>query len=156
MAKAAVKTSVPQARVRTLDRSRAFGTVHPPEDGLHYEQGGFYFDADGVHVPRAGDPKTAPRPTTVPKAAPAQSADDAYDEESERATDAVTAPEVNLTAWALGTEKYVFGKVMKAFRDRFSTNITNEIDGLTFLIDEGVVTAAQVAEARGEDWAERA
>jgi hypothetical protein len=151
------RATVAESSVRMLDRSRPFGTVHPPEGSLYYAQDGFYFDANGRHVPLAGDPQMPARPA-APAAAVAAAANEGNggDAGGEEANGAVLVGDVNLTAWALGTQKYVFGKVMKAFRDRYSINIVNEIDGLTFLIDEGVVTAAQVAEARGRDWAERA
>ncbi len=46
---------------KTLDRSRAYGTNHPPVNGCHYEQDHSHFDNEGHEVDDKGKRVTGER-----------------------------------------------------------------------------------------------
>lgn len=49
---------------------------------------------------------------------------------------------VNLAAWARGTQQYIFGEVAKAIRAKYNKQVSERVDALDFLIEQGVVSAA--------------
>ena len=54
------------------------------------------------------------------------------------------APAVNLTAWAIGEEKILFGTVRQEIRQRFNVVVSNEPDALAVLVRENVVRAEDI------------
>lgn len=63
---------------------------------------------------------------------------------STRPADSVKSNEPNLTAWAKGETKILFGTVRDTIRGRFNVVVSNEPDAIEVLIREGVVTAAEI------------
>lgn len=115
---------------RMLDKSRPFGTVHPPLDGMRYEQGGVLFDLDGYPQGYSGQREAAPVASKPPKKPPTQafststritdSTDDGGtngDNENSGDEGKKTVPadaEVDLILWSRGDKKYPFYKVKAA------------------------------------------
>lgn len=64
--------------------------------------------------------------------------------QSTRPADSVKPQGPNLTAWAVGKEKILFGTVRDTIRNRFNVVVSNEQDALDVLIREGVVTAGEI------------
>lgn len=77
--------------------------------------------------PRAEKTIGAPAPQALPKAAAE-----------------VKAAQVNLTAWALGEEKLLFGTVKSEIRTRFNVVVSKEADALAVLVREKVVKAEDI------------
>lgn len=50
---------------------------------------------------------------------------------------------VDLPAWGRGQKEYLFGEVQKAIRVAYHRQITERRDAVEFLVDQGVLTAAQ-------------
>lgn len=158
--KQSVSTSS-KPRADILDRSRPFSTVHAVGPSVAaFKQppapGGRYYDAHGKRVHVQGEEDERPVPHLNPKGAPRVPAptiddgeatpidpDDVLTEDAETAIDEPAGDtivgDVNLTAWALGQEKYRFAEVKNAIRDRYARDVTNESDALDFLIAEGAV-----------------
>ena len=63
---------------------------------------------------------------------------------STRPAESVKPQGPNLTAWAMGTDKILFGTVRDAIRGRFNVVVSNEQDALEVLIREGVVAANDI------------
>lgn len=62
---------------------------------------------------------------------------------NEASAAAVAPGGVDLKAWATGQREYLFGEVQKAIRKTYNKQITERVDAVTFLIEQGIVTADQ-------------
>jgi hypothetical protein len=127
---------------KRLDRSRDYGTYHPPDDGAHYNQDGYDFDHDGELVEHRLTAEQQERlkkkgPAAPPKPpAPAPSHGKAH-----HAKETVHDPEpdadgLNLEAWLRGQEDYPFPDVQKAVKARYSVWKTAKRDLLLFLVED--------------------
>lgn len=54
-----------------------------------------------------------------------------------------TVGTVNLAAWGRGKQQYIFGEVAKAIRTKFHKQVSERRDAVDFLIEQGVVSAAE-------------
>lgn len=139
---------------KTLDRSRPHGTIHPPYEGAHYEQGGFHFDAQGKLVeklltpeqkaalakaaqpksPRASEqePSGAPKP---PKPNAVVGTED-FGSSASASDQAATQDGVNLEEWLRDDASANFLEVRKAVKARYATWITDKAGVVTFLVNE--------------------
>lgn len=131
-----------------LDRSRPFGTVHPPDQGAHYEQDGYPFDAQGkiVEALLTEDQKKAlekkpPRPPAAPKAPKeprppnpgSASAGGGKDDEGG----------VNLEQWLRDQDSANFKDVRLAVKERYSVWETSRAEVVIFLVNEQKLLAAE-------------
>lgn len=144
-----------------LDESRDFGTIaghfeeHDPMPGAVYAQDGFLFRVDGTLIEAALTPKDRIRlEETVKRNAAVEAARAAFKEVAGDidpeilkkivSTDALTKPatddgELDLVGWARGEKVYNYGKVAKAFRDRFSQSPVNKGQALQILAEHGLI-----------------
>src|SRR5262249_19979800 len=139
--------SGPNPRLR-LDKSRYFSTIHgqrvpdDPHQHSHFLQDGIHFDAEGLHLDHlVDDEKTRAlvdrRLKRQVKAAPkADDAGGSVDDDDVNDQGGGQSDEVNLEAWLRGTAKYPWFNVTKAVRDRYSSNITKQVDMVDFLVNE--------------------
>jgi len=148
----------------TLDKSRPFGVVFPPE-GAHFYQDGFYFTHGGELVEdMLDDEATKKLKRREASAAAEKRRDEIYREElakqgldegeiseaiaEQKATNAEVVEDpkaVDLVAWAKGQRKYVFGQVRKAFADQYGFAVADKRNGIEFLIDNGKIVEDDVA-----------
>src|SRR6266403_1634016 len=142
-----------------MDRSRPFGTVHGerlPGDKsatAHFTQDGICFDAQGLHIDDLVEDekvralvdrklKKAAKP-----AGDAGGSDETDDDPGEtKAPGSDSAPDdVNLEAWLRGEAKYPWFAITKRVRERYSQNISKQIDMIEFLVmDEKVIPLDQL------------
>ena len=140
---------------KTLDRSRPFGTVHPPYEGAHFEQDGYHFDVEGKLVealltpeqktklaqkakpprPPAGtdgnsEPKQ-PVPPNPPQAGEGNK-DDGGDENA-----------VNLEQWLRDEASAPFKEVRQAVKARYNVWKTAKTDIVALLVLEQHLVAAE-------------
>ena len=142
-----------------MDRSRPFGEIHgdrgPGEKYslAHFTQDGIFFDASGLHIDELveDDKVRALVDRRLKKAAkPAGDAggsDETDDDPGEtKAPGSDSAPDdVNLEAWLRGEAKYPWFAITKRVRERYSQNISKQIDMIEFLVeDEKVIPMDQL------------
>lgn len=164
----------PPVRLR-MDKSKYFSTVHgeraagDPHAKIHFYQDGLPFDGEGLLlvdlVPddkrelvdrrlkklAATVQKPVPEPVrTAPVADPESDDgdDDADNQGDDAATQNITPGDVNLESWLRGEANYVWFSIPAAIRQRFSKNVSNKTDAVTYLVEEEkVVTPDQLSEA---------
>lgn len=148
--------------MKTLDRSRSFGTIHPPHEGAHYSQDGYYFDAQGKLVESllkpeqraafAKKPPAPPRPAPVapvgsaaPKppaseAAPSGPAPEGAQQHGTAAepppTDGDDGDPVNIEQWLRDPATANFNDVRKAVKARYHVWMTAKPAVVTFLVND--------------------
>jgi hypothetical protein len=135
---------------KRLDKSRPYGSYHPPEPGkvdgdaaCHFNQDGYDFDHNGEIVEwRLNDaqkaalkkkPPTAPAKQHTPKP-PKPQGDGGEGAEDEGADE--HADGLNLEAWLRGEEDYDFGAVQKAIKERYHVHKTSKRDMILFLVED--------------------
>jgi hypothetical protein len=145
--------------VNTLDRTKHFGTVNPPENGAHFWQNGFYYDNDGHLCEHMMDDAARMKKRGIDAdAAAARAAIAARNEylrsqgvatpESQAPPAEVVQPpelpddsnipptEIDFRGWLLGTKTYNWMTVRSAVRTIYKRDCVN-IDALRdFLVDE--------------------
>lgn len=57
--------------------------------------------------------------------------------------EAAAAGGVDLGAWAAGQREYLFGEIQKTIRKTYNKQVTERRDAVSFLVEQGVLTAAQ-------------
>lgn len=121
-----------------LDRKRAFGTVHPPENGAVFCQDGRHFNTEDRQVNIATGELVEPNdaPVTIPRLHLAVPQPGNVVPSSEK---------VDLVAWGRGEVEYLWGDVAKAFVDQYGRVVTNKRDAVDTLIEFGAI---QPGEAR--------
>jgi hypothetical protein len=148
-----------------LDKSRPFGIVYPPEWG-HYDQDGFPFDADGSLCEHLLDDAARARLDKMlahkeASAAAERARRDALmkagiDPDEKPAAKGKKEPvnvsvignvDIDLKGWAKGEVNYPWFSVRQAAMKQFSRDVDNARALVEFLIDEGVVNAAEVKRA---------
>jgi hypothetical protein len=153
-----------------MDRGRDHATVHgergpgDPHAAVHFYQDGLPFDAQGFliadHVDLQGDdPKSKAlrelanrklkkaserRAVEATTEAPSGTGDDGDDGQNE-GDDGNNDKSVNLEAWLRGEEDYMWHLVTQAIAARFKRRVQNLPDAVTFLVQEKVAPANQVA-----------
>lgn len=145
-------------RVVTFDPSRDHGKVysatgHPK---AHYFQNGMYFDGQGDRVAMPGDAQrekvdaAARDKQREQKAAALRRQADAVEkgEDIDDVTGDAEIDGVNLKAWAVGDTPYRFGAVREAIQIRFSRSVHNEDDARDFLVDQKVMSQAELNQYR--------
>jgi hypothetical protein len=148
-----------------MDRSRPFGTIHgerTPGDKYalaHFSQDDIFFDAQGLHIDElVEDDKVRALVDRRLKRA-AKPADDAGGSDEDDADPGEPKPpgsdsspdDVNLEAWLRGEAKYQWFAITKRVRERFSQNITKQVDMIEFLVmDEKVIPVDQLDPALAE------
>jgi hypothetical protein len=144
----------------TLDKTRPYGEIagyfenDDPMFGAVQSQDGFLFDAQDNLVEKALTPADRKRMEELvarndaldaararfmeiaPNTDPAQLAKIISVESLNKTDD---DDEVDLVAWAYGRKAYNYGKVAKAFRDRFSQSPVNKKQGLEILAEHGLI-----------------
>jgi hypothetical protein len=144
----------------TLDKSRDYGTIHPPHEGAYYHQGGFYFDHDGKLVenlmtdeqrqkirrslpaPPSGQGNPANTTTTEATGNDGSAGDDSTAGNG----DGETGP--NLTAWLKGEEEIKTRDVQDLIKARYGKVCTKLTDMVEFLVIEQKVV--EVSELKPE------
>lgn len=63
--------------------------------------------------------------------------------EPEAPVEAGPDEDVDLALWGRGKKNYLMGKVFKAIRDTYDTDVGSQFAAVEFLISEGIVTEAQ-------------
>lgn len=143
--------------MKTLDRSRNHGTIHPPHEGAHYTQDGYYFDAEGklveallkpeqkaalakkASVPRPA-PVAPPKPAATPPNPNAQSpagAEGVAPEGNAKEGEAGGEPDaVNLEQWLRDPASAYFKDVRLAVKERYSVWKTAKAQIVEFLVVE--------------------
>lgn len=147
---------------KTLDKSRDYGTQHPPEFGVFYFQDGYPFDQDGKIVEAMlTDPQKEalakkvsaavaakpPAPAVTKGKAPAVEPKPESDTEPKEQTEPEgTEDGLNLTAWLKGEESYPFPEIQKAVKARFNVWKTGKRDLVLFLVeDQKLVEAGELS-----------
>lgn len=156
-----------------LDKSRHYGTVHPPLKGAHFSQDGFYFTAHGALVAEMldDDGRQRLKRALVEKAADEAAinarkkvllesgmspdeADQLLFEARERASASIgnnaTDEEVDLLGWLGGTKKYVWGKIVSAMKKEFSFTPGSKRAAVDFMVGEGFAKPEDVKISVGE------
>lgn len=163
----------------TLDTSKPYGIVTPPENGAHFAQNGLHFDQDGELVEDMltdADVKMLQRKSVEAEAnRAAETARRAYladqgldpDDpelstklvavalEQKKAADdpAAAGADVDLVAWATKTATYPWFKVAAAAKAKHNFIATDARALVAFMIDEKLIAEDQVkvatAAARG-------
>lgn len=145
-----------------LDRSRAHGTIHgerAPGDKhqlAYFTQDGIHFDAHGLHIDDLieDDKIRALVERKLKKQSGAAKADeddaggsgDADDDPAPAGAGLPASSDINLESWLRGEAKYPWFQITKTVRERYSQNITKQIDMIQFLIeDEKVIPEDQLA-----------
>jgi hypothetical protein len=139
-----------------LNKALPYATCFPPENGAHYEQGGFYFDHNGdlVTHPDLLTPEAEDRLLLAERRAKADRAaakarrealleDGATEEEvAEAEREGALTPStydngVDLVGWANNAKRYPFFKIKQAFRSQFAVNVNTAEDGRNWLRSNG-------------------
>lgn len=141
---------------KTLDRSRPFGTVHPPYEGAHFEQDGYHFDVEGKLVEalltveqknrlaaqKSKDKAKPPRPPAdpppagaAPSGSPPPSASEESGDEDENA--------INLEQWLRDDASANFKDVRSAVKARYGVWETAKAGVVAFLVNEQKLLAAE-------------
>jgi len=144
----------------TLDKTRPFGEIaghfenDDPMFGAVASQDGFLFDGYGKLIEAALTPADRKRLEELvarndaldaararfmeiaPNTDPDQLAKIISVESLNKSSD---DDEVDLVEWAYGRKAYNYGKVAKAFRDRFSQSPVNKKQGLEILAEHGLI-----------------
>lgn len=153
----------------SLDRSKPFGVVTPPENGAHYAQDGLHFDAEGVLVDdmlSADDVRKIERRSIEARANAAAaearakfladnglSPDDpnlstklveVATEAQRSAQDQTDPKDVDILGWARGEKTYPWFKVSAAAREQFSFIATDAAALAAFLVNEGKINAEDI------------
>jgi hypothetical protein len=150
-----------------MDRSRPFGTIHgerTPGDKYalaHFSQDGIFFDAQGLHIDELVEDdkvralvdrrlKKSSKPAADGDAGGSDETDTDPAETKPAGSD--SAPEdVNLEAWLRGEAKYPWFAITKRVRERYSQNISKQVDMIEFLVmDEKVIPIDQLDPALAE------
>ncbi len=63
-----------------------------------------------------------------------------WDQENGNDTNSV----IDLAAWGRGQKDYLFGDVQTAIRARYSKQVSEKVDAVSFLVDEGVIRGNEV------------
>lgn len=141
---------------KTLDRSRPYGTVHPPFEGMHFEQDGYPFDHEGRLVEKLLKPeqkqalekKAAARAAKAPPAsggetgAPnGESPSKPTEPAAEGAGDGNKSDEadddgINLEQWLRDPATANFKDVRVAIKERYSVWHTAKDGAVDFLVNE--------------------
>lgn len=146
----------------TLDRSKHFSHVSPPEKGAYFEQGGFYFDHHGNLADEWLTDATRDRLRKIlnkkeaDKIARAarqkfmeeqglEEADLAPDPEDAAAEAAAGDGDVDIIAWAKGQKKYRFFSVVAAVSKRYNYEGSDRRSILEFLVNNGVISEQAIA-----------
>ena len=141
----------------TLDRSKEYGEVHPPENGVHYEQDGFLFGPHGELLEAFLDDAAKKRLALIDaitsanaaaeqaradalKAAgydPANPVDAAAPQVAPIPTpalpDATSTGGVDLRGWLLGNAQYQFFAVVAAVKELYGFSPTTKAQAIEFL-----------------------
>lgn len=133
-----------------FDKTRSFGSIHPPVDGAMFEQDGCYFSGAGEFLRRIGQEpaarvqEEAGAPAPVPPAPPEAPKVEAPVVVAPAAkTNDATKDGVDLAAWARGEANYPFFSVKKQAAGEYpDLDVSN-----TKTIVAGLVAAGVVAEA---------
>lgn len=151
--------------VLRLDTSRDYSTVHgerAPDDpmaGIHFFQDGLPFDSREVFVDGflndANDKGGKIRALLERRLRKLQGQQTAADAEAEEAAGDPPLPgakkedgnDLNLVAWARGDANYLFGQVRDAIASRFSQKVKDTHGAVECLLDEKVVTEADLSPA---------
>ena len=157
-------TTVPAVKPITLNRSKPFSTVHPPENDAHFFQNGIYFDAAGdiVEALLTDEGRKIIAKRKAEDAARA-AADEAYRHAMESDGDTQPPPlavkigddanpppatkGVNLKKWLLGEERHLFTDVRKAVMDTYNRSFQNKDDIVKFLTEDEKIVPADAVRA---------
>jgi hypothetical protein len=139
-----------------LDKKRNFSVCVPPENGAHYEQGGFYFDQHGdlVTHPDLLDDAAKERLAMTERRARADRAaaaarrkalleegaseEEVAEAEKAGALDPLAQPNaVDVVRWANNAARYPFFQLKKAFRDQFGVNVATAEEAKNWLKNNG-------------------
>ena len=147
----------------TLDKTRDYGTVFPPEQGAHYSQDGFYFDHQGDlvenewlmgedGVKRLADMKKKAEASaaalakyneimgiaskTLAEAGIETVAPSSAEEEDEAPAD--------LVKWAKGQERMKNADALAAAKAQYNVVFSNTGMLVAFMIEEGKIAASDV------------
>lgn len=125
---------------KRLDKSRDFGTYHPPDGGAHYNQDGYDFDHTGALVEdrltEEQKERLKKKPTAPPPKPPAPAAHGKAHKKETVPDPEPDADGLNLEAWLRGEEDYPFPDVQKAVKARYSVWKTAKRDLLLFLVED--------------------
>lgn len=128
---------------KRLDKSRSFGSYHPPDTGAFYTQDGYDFDHEGYIVEAKLTPEQreqlAKKPMKQPapkKPAAAKPPAPPVEDEEPPSSDEYSADDLNLEAWLRGEEDYSFPDVQQAVKARYSVWKTSKRDLLLFLVED--------------------
>ena len=153
-------TTVPSIRPITLDRTKPFSTVHPPENDAHFFQSGIYFNAAGevVEALLTDESRKIIGKRKAEDAARA-AADEAYRSAMEGEGDTNPPPlnvkigeeakppaapeDVDLKQWLLGQKSYGFFSIRKAVTDTYNRSFQNKDDIIKFLTEEEMLVPAE-------------
>jgi hypothetical protein len=139
----------------TLDKTRDFGEVHPPEDGAHFYQDGFYFGPRGDLVQAFLDDAARAKLAFAEAAASANAiaekarADALKSAGFDPATqgpgaqaapiptppvaEAISSGGVDLRAWLLGTTQYQFFAIVAATKELYGFSPATKAQAVDFL-----------------------
>jgi hypothetical protein len=146
-----------------FDRSKPYGQVFGDSQGASFEQGGLLYDGTGQvltshptytaeTVERAlAEKSKRKRPTpTADEPAPINAEDPADTTSKKTVIGKLPEPDehgdLNLRLWAIGEQKSQWFKVRAAIKARYSKEVATADQARDFLMDEGVVTAAELGE----------
>jgi hypothetical protein len=116
-----------------LDKSKPYGTCHPPENNVHFEQDGCQFDNDGYQV----DPKTGRRILDDVSTAASNKAPAVVSENTSRTPAGPAFADIfDFESWMAGHKNYPWPVVVKAVAGRFGTAPKNKEDARR-IISEG-------------------
>lgn len=131
---------------KRLDRSKDFGTYHPPAGRARYTQGGFDFDHEGFMVDEnLNDAQRAEldakfvkrdKPATPARPSSKDGEKDAADPPSDNDDKDADGDGPNLEMWLRGEEEYAFPDVQKAVKERYSVWKTAKRDLVMFLVED--------------------
>ena len=138
-----------------FDKTRDYGTIHPPFHGAGYLQDGVYFSNGGEFLFRESDEPDGAASKSAGASAPAAKVADkqpekpadagsgnpgADDSKKPAATPADPSQDVDLAAWAKGEAKFPFFAVKKAAAAKLpDVELTNAASIKAALADAGMI-----------------